>query len=632
MPPSEPCDDATFIRRVTIDIAGRLPTPDEVKQFLAECEGKPPVVAAVPPHPNPLPPGEGTRVSQPSKAPSTPGTSSAASSLSLSQRERAGVRENSPATERGPASTRQAAFTDRLQGKPPEGAAVPPHPNPLPPGEGTRVSQPPNASTASNTPSAAIRASLSQRERAGVRENSPATERGLISPRQAARDALIDRLLASPDYADYFANKWGALLRNKRGNDTHTRGTYAFHAWIRDSLHANKPYDQFVRELLTASGDISQNPPVAWYRQVRDTTAQLEDTAQLFLGTRLKCAQCHHHPFEKWSQQDYFAFSAFFSQLGRKGGERPGEEIVFAKRAAPTATNKKTNEKVKPAALGASVLDLAPDEDARAALADWTTSPKNPFFAKSLANRHWKHFFNRGLVEPEDDLRDTNPATNPELLDALTRHFVESGFDLKDLVRTICRSRAYQLSSVPNQHNAPDKQYFSRYYPKRLTAEVLFDAVNHVTKAEHSFPGLQAGTRAVQLPDNSFNASSYFLQVFGRPDSSSACECERSQDANLAQSLHLLNSKDLQGKLTSDSGRAALFAKDDQRPDGAKIQELYYTALAREPKSDELSLALKYLDTATSKAKPDKAATAKREAYEDLLWAMLSTKEFLFNH
>ncbi len=449
----------------------------------------------------------------------------------------------------------------------------------------------------------------------------------------AKRDKLIDTLLDSTDYAEYFANKWSALLRNKRNAPTHTRGTYAFYNWIRDSLLANKPYDQFVREIVAASGDINENPPVAWYRQVKDPNAQLEDTAQLFLGMRLQCAQCHHHPFEKWSQQDYYSFAAFYSQVGRKAGAQPGEEIVFAKRGMPTATNKKTKQSVPPAGLGDSPLKLSPDDDPRQALADWMGSNDNPFFAKALVNRYWKHFFSRGLVDPEDDMRETNPATNPELLDALAKKFIESRFDLKQLVRTICQSQTYQLSSLPNKFNAVDKQYFSRYYPKRLTAEVLLDAVDEVTKSDSKFDGLPAGTRAVQLPDNSFNASSYFLAVFGRPEASSSCECERSQDASLAQSLHLLNSKDVQDKLTNPKGCAATLAADTKQEDDRKIRELYYTAYSRAPDAKELELAMNYLGK-KPKDKDGKAdpKLAKQQGYEDIIWALINTKEFLFNH
>jgi len=450
----------------------------------------------------------------------------------------------------------------------------------------------------------------------------------------AKRDKLIDRLIASGDYADNFANKWGALLRNKRTTGAHAHGTYAFHGWIRDSLYNNKPYDQFVREVVAASGEIGNNPPVAWYRQVKDSTAQLEDSAQLFLGMRLQCAQCHHHPFEKWSQKDYYSFSAFFSRIGKRGGPRPTEEMIFHRRGKASAKNKKNNETVLPAGLGSEPLDIPVDEDPRHALADWMGASDNPFFAKALVNRYWKHFFGRGLVDPEDDMRATNPATNPELLDALAQDFINSGFDLKRLVRLITESKTYQLSATPNEHNAVDKHNFARFYPRRLGAESLFDAINSVTDFKTAFAGLEKGTRAIQLPDNSYNDSVFFLKIFGRPDSSSACECERSDDASLAQSLHLINSKGIQDKLTNPKGRAAALAADDKRKDEDKIKDLYYMVYSREPDAEEMKIALAHL----AKRPKDKdgkelaPATAKRQVYEDIVLALINTKEFLFNH
>ena len=454
------------------------------------------------------------------------------------------------------------------------------------------------------------------------------TRRFLADPNPAKRDRLIDALLASPEYADYFANKWSALLRNKRTEPKDARGNFAFHAWIRDSLLANKPYDQLVREVVAASGDLADNPPVAWYRQVKEPQQQLEDTAQLFLGVRLQCAQCHHHPFERWSQNDYYSFSAFFSQVGKNA-----TGTVFPRRGIATAVNKKTKLAVKPAALGSGPLDIAPDDDPRLALAAWMSAKDNPFFARALVNRYWKHFFNRGLVEPEDDMRDTNPPSNPDLLDALARRFIESGFDLKALVRDIAQSRTYQLTALPNDFNKTDRQNFSRYYAKRLSAEVLFDAVNQLTQTPSKFAGLPVGTRAIALPDNSFNAGSYFLTVFGRPESSSACECERTQEASLAQALHLLNAKDIQEKLAADSGAAAQLAADP-RPDDEKLRDLHLLAYSREPDASELALAKAHLDKPRPAAdgKPLTPAQSKRQGYEDILWAMLNTKEFLFNH
>ncbi len=450
----------------------------------------------------------------------------------------------------------------------------------------------------------------------------------LADAEPAKRDKLIDTLLASSEYADYFANKWSALLRNKRNEAKDARGTFTFHAWIRDSLLTNKPYDQFVREIVAASGDIADNPPVAWYKQVKEPQQQLEDAAQLFLGMRLQCAQCHHHPFEKWSQHDYYSFAAFFSDVGRKG-----TDTIFPRRGVATAVDKKTKQPVKPAGLGSPVLEIAPDDDPRLALADWMTHTDNPFFARALVNRYWKHFFNRGLVEPEDDMRETNPASNPDLLDALAHRFAESHYDMKALIRDIVQSRSYQLTAMPNDFNKSDRQNFSRYYPKRLTAEVLFDAVNQLTGSQSAFPGMPVGTRAVALPDNSFNAGSYFLTVFGRPESSSACECERTQEASLAQCLHLLNSKDIQDKLAAPTGRPALLAADNKRSDNDKLRDLYAVAYARDPAPDEIDFCKQYI-AKKSAQEPDaaKKPAAVRQAYEDLVWALVSSKEFLFNH
>jgi len=254
-------------------------------------------------------------------------------------------------------------------------------------------------------------------------------------------------------------------------------------------------------------------------------------------------------------------------------------------------------------------------------LADWMSAKDNAFFSRSLVNRYWKHFFGRGLVDPEDDMRVTNPASNPELLDALAKDFVDHGFDLKHLVRTICSSSTYQLAAEPNDWNQDDKQNFSRYYPKRLNAEVLLDAIDQVTGTQTTFNGVPAGTRAVQLPDTGFN--SYFLTVFGRPEASSACECERSSEANLAQSLHLLNSGEIQGKLTAGNGNAARLAGDKSRSHEEKIRELYLLAFSREPTTEETSIAQAHIK---------KNEQDPKRAYEDIVWALVNTKEFLFNH
>ncbi|QDU97174.1 DUF1549 domain-containing protein [Lignipirellula cremea] len=434
------------------------------------------------------------------------------------------------------------------------------------------------------------------------------------------REKLVDSLLASPDYAEYFANKWNAILRNKRRATGDRTATFAFHDWVRESFHNNKPYDQFVREIITSTGEPGKNPPVAWYREVKDQAAQVEDTAQLFLGLRIQCARCHHHPFEKWSQQDYYGFAAFYAQVGSKKGALRGSTRIYHKKGVATAKNPKTNDNVPPTGLGSEPLEIAAFDDPRIQLVDWMADTKNPFFSQALVNRYWKHFFGRGLVDPEDDMRVTNPASNPKLLEALAQDFIGSGFDMKHLVRTICTSQTYQLSALPNEWNENDKQNFSRYYPKRLNAEVLLDAIDQATGSRTGFAGAPSDLRAVQLPDNGF--TSYFLTVFGRPEASSACECERSGEANLAQSLHLLNSNEIQGKLTGGAGLAAVLAKDAREED-AKIRELYLLAFSREPAAEELAIAMAHIE---------KNKENKKVAYEDIVWALINTKEFLFNH
>lgn len=436
------------------------------------------------------------------------------------------------------------------------------------------------------------------------------------------RDRLIDRLLDSPAYADYFANKWSAVLRNRRRNATDIPYTYAFHSWIRKALLENMPYDEFVRSVLTATGDIDTHPPVAWYREVRTSTARMEDTAQLFLGMRLACAKCHHHPFERWSQQDYYGFEAFFSQVDMKSSKyNPQQNIrdaVYVKAVAPKARNPRTEKDVQPTGLGGETLDIPAWQDARHDLVDWMTAKDNPFFARALVNRYWKHFFGRGIVDPEDDLRVTNPPSNPELLDALSSHFAKNGYNLKDLVRIICRSSAYQLSSEPTKFNMADKQNFSSFYPRRFSAELLYDAINQVTAARSSFGNIPAGTTAVQLPDNGFN--NYFLKVFGKPEAESACECERSVEVNLSQSLHLLNSGDVQNRIRIGSGRAVGYSRDKETADAEKVRELYLAAFSREPTQKESEFILQRL---TAYTKP-------QEAWEDVVWAIVNAKEFQF--
>jgi len=443
------------------------------------------------------------------------------------------------------------------------------------------------------------------------------------------RDKLVDSLLESPEYAYFFANKWADILRVKRRNlPDRAQGTFGFHDWIRQSVALDKPYDQFTREILGATGDEARNPPTVWYKELTSAEQFVDDSAQVFMGLRLACAQCHHHPYERWSQDDYWGLAAFFARINRKALPIPGNQtnqqrLLISVLPRGNVQNKKTNQPAIMKVLDGEPAKVPADQDPRQHLADWLVDGKNPFFGRAVANRYWAHFFNRGIVDPLDDMRVTNPPSNPELLDALAKDLVEHKYSLKHLIRTICKSRTYQLSSTPNDSNKHDKQNYARYYPRRMSAEVLFDAVNLVTNSPAGFGGLpldrHAPRRAIQLPDESF--PSYFLDVFGRPQRISACECERVSEANLAQSLHLLNSDEVQGKLNRAGGRAEALTKDP-RPEADKVDEMFLWAFGRPATAEQRAVALAHLA---------RKADNKKGAYEDLFWALLNTKEFVFN-
>ena len=444
------------------------------------------------------------------------------------------------------------------------------------------------------------------------------------------RAKLVDTLVDSPEYAYYFAAKWADILRVKRGGDAaKAQGTFAFHGWLRDAMSNDMPYDQIARAVIAGTGDESIHPPVMWTKSLSGVEQYVDDTAQVFLGLRLTCAQCHHHPYEKWSQDDYWGLAAFFGRIGKKelslGADESNQAVkrvvVFSQKTG-SVTNKRTQQVAAFKPLDGKPMDISPGTDPRSLLADWLTAKDNPFFARAVANRYWAHFFGKGIVDPLDDMRLTNPASNPALLDTLAKELVDNGFSLKQLVKTICKSRTYQLSAEPNDTNKNDKQNFARYYPRRLSAEVIYDAVCQVTASPAGFGGVpsdaNAPRRAIMLPDESF--ASYFLDVFGRPQRISACECERVGEANLAQALHLLNSDEIQGMLSRAGGRADLLAKD-KRADSEKIDELFLRAFGRPPAADQKKAALEHL----SKHEKDK-----KVGYENILWALLNTKEFLF--
>ena len=443
------------------------------------------------------------------------------------------------------------------------------------------------------------------------------------------RERWIATLLDSPEYADYFALKWSAILKNARGpqifgGDNTKATTFAFHAWVRQAIAENRPYDQFAASLVSAKGDPITNPAVAWYRtrdfNNQNSEAVVEDTAQLFLGMRIQCAKCHHHPFERWSQDDYYGFSSFFSRLGRKPSDDPFTPRLYVLPSGK-ASHPNTGAEYEPKALGGPRFEhLGPRDDPRDQLATWLAAPDNPYFAKAVANRYWKHFFGRGLVEPEDDMRVTNPPTNPELLDTLARELVTSGYDLKHLIQLIATSQAYGRSSLPNEWNAGDRQNHARFYPRRLPAEVLLDAIDQVTGARESYAGMPADFRAVQLPDEGFG--SYFLEVFGRPKRESVCECERTSEPSLAQRLHLLNSDEIESKVAG--ARAEEFAKSPPENDAGNITTLYQLCLARNPNEEERNTCLAHLAKA-------RAHNTTKAGYEDLIWTLINSNEFLFN-
>ncbi len=433
------------------------------------------------------------------------------------------------------------------------------------------------------------------------------------------RSKLIDRLLDSPDYPAYFAMRWGSILRNSNLAGAN-QAAYAFHDWIKDQIASNRPYDQFVRGIVAAAGEWQDAPAVNWYWQMRDDQLHqvTADTAQVFLGIRLQCARCHHHPYERWSQDDYYGLSGFFTRLGRKSfGEPPP---YFAASSVTTGEkNPRTGNTPEPKYLDGPVAKFSPEEDPRHALVDWMTKPDNPFFAKALVNRLWGHFLGRGLYHEVDDMRDSNPPSNPELLDALAKDFVKHEFDVKHVIRTILNSRVYQLSSEPTAANKMDRQNFARYYARRMFAEVFFDAVNQATGTKANFSGVAAGARAVDLPHEGFG--SYFLDTFDRPRRVTGCECERSSGATLAQVLLLANSEEVEGKLRAGDGLVAKLVKA-KKTTPEVVEELYLTAEARRPTTAELDKAVAYVGKQENR----------QQALEDVLWAILNSKEFMFNH
>jgi hypothetical protein len=442
------------------------------------------------------------------------------------------------------------------------------------------------------------------------------TRRFLSDVRPDRRERLVDELMERPEFAEYWALKWADVLRVDRQALGHKRA-YAYYKWIRDSLAANKPLDQFAREMITATGPIAEVGPANFYKVFGRPGETASTLAQVFLGVRIACAECHHHPFDRWSQNDYYGMQAFFTPVRVIGS--PTGEVLKADGSAE-ATNPRTGEIVLPHVLGTTAPAKVPPGDCRLLLAHWMTAPANPWFARSLANRSWAHFLGRGLVEPVDDMRLTNPPTNQALLDALARFLSDNHYDFHKLIRLITSSRVYQLSSRPNATNKRDEQNYSRAPFKRIEAEVLLDMVCQTTGVGEKFTGVPAGYRAIQLWDS--NVPHYFLKLFGRPERVSACACERNNEPSVSQVLHLLNSPEIQAKLSHEGGTVARLTRQ-QPEDGALVEELYLTFFCRVPTAQERAIATAHLGRDRSR---------RRQAAEDLAWSMVNSLEFIFNH
>ena len=439
-----------------------------------------------------------------------------------------------------------------------------------------------------------------------------------------SRLAIVDELLQRPEYADHWTAKWADLLRPNPYR-VGIKAVMNYDAWIRGSFRQNKPYDQFVRELITAQGSTWDNGASVMFRDRRDPTEITTLVSQLFLGIRLECAKCHHHPFEKYGQDDYYSFAAYFSRLGFKGtGLSPpisgSEEIVLLKKSG-SVEHPLTRQTMQPRPLYGDAPQLTDDADPREALAAWITSDENPYFAKVIVNRVWADLMGRGLVEPVDDLRATNPPTNGPLLDALAADFRSGKHDLKHLIRTICTSYVYGLSSLPSERNAGDRQNYSRHYRTRLRGEVLLDAITDITGIPDTFSAMPANSRANQLWTT--RVQSVFLDTFGRPNPNQDPPCERTSDTTVTQTLHLMNAPQLHQRVTADGSRAAQLAaaiKDDASPDGI-IEEVYLLVYSRLPDEAERAIGRELFS---------EKETTKRQAAEDLMWALLNTPEFMF--
>ncbi|HET6884449.1 MAG TPA: DUF1549 and DUF1553 domain-containing protein [Pirellulales bacterium] len=469
----------------------------------------------------------------------------------------------------------------------------------------------------------------------GLLPTADEARRFLSDPTADKRRRLIDELLERPEFADWWALKWSDLLRNEE-KVLDAKGVQNFHHWIRQSVAAGKPLDRFARELIVARGSTYTNPPANFYRANRDPVTRAEAAAQVFLGVRLQCAKCHNHPFDRWTQGDYYRWAGFFARVQYKIVENrrrdendkhefDGEQIVWMA-SAGEVRDPRSDAPMEPCFLGEPTPPPAADEDRLEELAGWITSPDNPFFARAQANRVWYHLLGRGVVEPIDDFRATNPPAIPALLDKLAKDLVAHGFDLRQLVRTIMNSSTYQLAAEPNDTNRDDEANFSHALVRRLSAEQLLDALSQVTGTAPEFKGYPSGMRATQLPGvqpsrsrrRRASADDQFLLLFGKPPRLLTCECERSTESTLSQAFQLVSGPTINELLSERHNRLeALLAAG--KPGREIVEELFLSALARHPTAEEAQMTADYLD----------GATDRRAALEDILWGLLNSKEFL---
>ncbi|MGE4551400.1 MAG: DUF1549 domain-containing protein, partial [Opitutales bacterium] len=444
-------------------------------------------------------------------------------------------------------------------------------------------------------------------------------ERFMKDPAPDKRAKIIDELLERKEFTEAWVMKFAELLqiRTNDNNGMSYKATLLYFNWLKERIANNLPMDQIARELLSATGGTFVNPSTNFYQVERDTLKLSENVAQVFMGMRIQCAQCHNHPFDRWTQNDYYSFASFFSQVGRKRAADPRESIIYNRRNGET--NHPVHKKpMPPKFLGGDTPEIKPGQDRRLILSEWIASPENPFFARNLANIVWAHFFGQGIIEPVDDVRITNPASNPELLDELARRFTEYKYDFKKLVRDVCNSRTYQLSSRPNETNESDTRNFARAQLRRMRAEVLLDAISQVTNTKNKFQGLPLGARAVQIADG--GVSNYFLTTFGRATRETVCSCEVKMEPNLSQALHLLNGDVVNNRITQ--GKVVKNLVEEGKSHETVIDELYVRCLSRKPTPSEKANLL-----AAVNGEEDK-----KTALEDTFWALLNSKEFIFNH